>query len=248
MKTSARVIVPCVIDMSGEARRHSMYGNYLSLLFSCDLLPVMVSPFMPPAMLEEVTAEASGLLLCGGVDVEPARYGAERHPQTEPSCPERDQFELDLIALFRQKKKPILGICRGAQLLAVESGGTLHQHVPELVQHESHGNSEVQTANDLFRAPRHEILPVVGSLAASLIGEGAVSVNTAHHQAIASVGSSLSVSAVSPGGITEIVESALADQFVFGIQAHPESDRDETLRPLVTAFADAVKTFHEGRK
>ena len=235
-----KILVPLCIDKRGANGRHFVYGAYLKKLISHNLLPVFISPLMSEQMLQAIVAEARGLLLCGGVDVDPARYGAERHPLTEPSIPDRDMIEFDMVARFYAARKPIFGICRGCQLLAVNSGGTLHQHVPDLKHSDAHGDSEVKTADDLARAPRHDLIVDPSSLCYSILKKERISVNSAHHQGVATVGSSLRAAARTADGLIEIVESTNPDHFVIAVQPHPEEDAQGTLDPLIAAFAQEV--------
>lgn len=157
-----------------------------------------------------------GLVVAGGVDIDPARYGAERHPATEPPQPERDAGELLLVQAAAARDLPVLGICRGAQLLAVAAGGRLVQHLPDLV------------GSDLHRPAAgvpgwHGARFAPGSLVAAAVGE-TLTVNTYHHQAIVDAGT-LTVTGWAEDGTVEAVEDP-SRRFLLGVQWHPEATDD----------------------
>ncbi|MEU3489387.1 gamma-glutamyl-gamma-aminobutyrate hydrolase family protein [Streptomyces massasporeus] len=169
----------------------------------------------------EAVARLDGLVIAGGPDVEPVRYGAEREPRTGPPAPERDAWELALIEAALAARVPLLGICRGMQLLNVALGGTLVQHID--------GHAE---AVGVFGG--HAVKPVPGSLYAGVIPEETF-VPTYHHQAVDRLGEGLVPSAYAADGTVEAVELPSAD-WVLGVQWHPEMGEDvRVMRALVEA-------------
>ncbi|MFI9646971.1 gamma-glutamyl-gamma-aminobutyrate hydrolase family protein [Streptomyces sp. NPDC052040] len=164
-----------------------------------------------PEHAPAAVARLDGVVIAGGPDVDPPRYGAERSPRTGPPAPERDAWELALIEAALASGTPLLGICRGMQLLNVALGGTLVQHID--------GHAE-QTG--VFG--RHPVEPVPGTLYAALAPE-AVSVPTYHHQAVDRLGQGLVVSARAGDGTIEAVERPGPD-WVVGVQWHPEMGED----------------------
>jgi putative glutamine amidotransferase len=169
------------------------------------------------------------LILAGGSDVDAATYGAEPHPETAGIRPERDSFELALARRALERDMPLLGICRGMEVLNVALGGTLCQHVPEIVGHERH--REVPGAFG-----DHEVTLVPGSLAADSAGADRIGVKSHHHQGIDELGEGLVVSGRSVGD--ELVEAIeLPDRcFALGVIWHPEEDvEDRVIGALVAA-------------
>ncbi|MGC4978352.1 gamma-glutamyl-gamma-aminobutyrate hydrolase family protein [Streptomyces sp. DT199] len=169
----------------------------------------------------EAVARLDGLVIAGGPDVEPVRYGAEREPRTGPPAPERDAWELALIEAALAARVPLLGICRGMQLLNVALGGTLVQHID--------GHAE---AVGVFGG--HAVKPVPGSLYAGVVPEETF-VPTYHHQAVDRLGEGLVPTAYAADGTVEAVELPSAD-WVLGVQWHPEMGEDvRVVRALVEA-------------
>jgi putative glutamine amidotransferase len=175
---------------------------------------------LPPLTMEnadELLDHLSGLLLTGGPDVDPSCYGAEPSPELGPTDPVVDAFEIELCRNAYRRRIPILGICRGAQVLNVARGGTLHQHLPDLtgglVQHRQ---SEPGTRTT------HEVRVSPDSSLARTTGGGPVKVNSFHHQAIDRLGLDLKPVAWAEDGMIEAVEGRGA-RFVLGVQWHAET-------------------------
>jgi putative glutamine amidotransferase len=174
-----------------------------------------------------------GFLLVGGADVDPATYGAERHPATGPTYPERDAFEAALVRAAIERDVPVLGICRGMQLLNVALGGTLIQDLsgPD-------GNTIHRRRIGDFEDTENHVELEEGSLAARAAGEGLHVAHCHHHQAIDRLGEGLVVSGRAvKDGLPEAIESA-EGRWVLGVQWHPEV-RDESA--IVSAFVQAAR-------
>jgi putative glutamine amidotransferase len=170
-----------------------------------------------------------GLILSGGADIMPEQYGARRHPATTGLRPERDAAELSLARAALRRNLPILGVCRGMQILAVATGGTLHQHVPDVV-----GTTDHCPGRGFFG--KHEVRFAAGSRLHGLLGERET-VPTHHHQAVADPGS-LTVTGWAEDGIVEAVEDPTRP-FVLGVQWHPEAIEDPRLFDALVAAASA---------
>ncbi|GAA3369419.1 gamma-glutamyl-gamma-aminobutyrate hydrolase family protein [Streptomyces sannanensis] len=165
-----------------------------------------------PAHAASVVARLDGLVIAGGPDVDPSRYGTERDPRTGPPAHERDAWELALIEAALASGTPLLGICRGMQLLNVARGGTLVQHMD--------GHTAGVGVMGL-----HPVTPVPGTLYASVVPEES-SVPTYHHQAVDRLGDGLVASAhASDDGTVEAVELP-GEEWVLGVQWHPEMGED----------------------
>lgn len=197
-----------------------------------------IAVLLPPqptsdAVISRILDGLDGLIVTGGRDVDPARYGQEPHPSTDKPSLERDEWEDALLRGAIDRKLPFLGICRGAQVLNVALGGTLIQHLPEVV-----GDSRYQLGDGNFSDVPVEV--EAGSELSELVGVGVVG-KMYHHQSIDRVADGLTVSARSADGVIEAVE---LDSVPFGIavQWHPEQTQED-LR-LFAGLVDAARTYH----
>jgi putative glutamine amidotransferase len=169
-----------------------------------------------------------GLLLAGGADIDPSSYGAEPHPQTQAAPPGRDVFEIAMATAAIELDMPVLGICRGMQLINVACGGTLLQHLPERQGHEEHCR-----VPGSFDDADHDVEVVAGSLVGRVTGELRHVAKSHHHQGVDRPGDGLVVSARAViDGLPEAIEMP-ERSFVLGVQWHPEVDPDS---PVVGAF------------
>jgi putative glutamine amidotransferase len=175
----------------------------------------------------DVLGVLDGLVLAGGADIGPDLYGAPRAPLTD-SRPDRDAGEITLLRAALDADLPVLGVCRGMQLLAAACGGRLHQHLPDVVGHEKH-----RPAPGVYGT--HPVRFADGSRIAALMGDD-IQVNSYHHQGVADPGS-LTVTGWADDDVAEALEDP-ARRFVLGVQWHPEAARDARLfAALVTAAA-----------
>jgi len=169
------------------------------------------------------------LVLTGGVDVDPALYGQVAHSTTEVPDRRRDGFEVALLRAARGTALPVLAICRGLQVLNVARGGTLHQHLPEVMGHHGHRQAEGS-----YRSHRVRIEP--GTRLSEVLGRAEAEVPAHHHQGIDRLGEGLTVSATADDGLVEAVEDP-ASPFVVGVQWHPEAGHDGALFDALVAAA-----------
>lgn len=173
-----------------------------------------------------------GLVITGGKDIDPGAYGQPPHPATDEPAPQRDRWEFALVREALRRRLPVLGICRGAQVLNVVLGGTLHQHLPDLLGHRRH-----QVGNAVFSTLGVRTVP--GTRLAGVLGDAA-EIRCCHHQAIAELGAGLVVSGWDADGVVEAIELP-GDGFVLAVQWHPEESLDD-LR-LFTAIVDAAGAY-----
>ncbi len=189
-----------------------------------------ISVLLPPqpvdaGIVERVLDGIDGLIITGGRDVDPAAYGSVRHPATDEPLADsriRDVFEIALLQGALRRSLPVLGICRGAQVLNVALGGTLHQHLPDVLGHTGH-----QEGNAVFTTS--SVITVPGTRIESLVGQ-ATEAQCYHHQAIDRLGEGLIVSASDTDGVVEAVEIDPARYprgWAVAVQWHPEERLDD---------------------
>jgi putative glutamine amidotransferase len=192
--------------------------------------------------IEQALAGIDGLMLTGGDDVAPARYGEPVHPTVVEAEAGRDEFEISLVAAARARQLPIFAICRGVQVLNVACGGTLVQDIPSQLAG-ALPHSLPCPPNQPYTLA-HEIWVDKDSLLSKLMRERlvdeSVEVNSRHHQAVKDVASCFRVSATAPDGVVEAIEDPAA-RFCVGVQWHPENFfRTGEFRPLFEGFLDAA--------
>lgn len=188
--------------------------------------------------IDEVCAHLDGLLLIGGEDIDPSLFGEEPHQKLGKVFPQRDEMELALVKAMAQQDKPVLGICRGYQIMNVACGGTLYQDIhaqlaDDLLQHNQLTDLEFAT---------HLVDIVSDSILAECAGTSEIRVNTLHHQAVKEAPSPLVVTAMAKDGVIEAFESSEHSFFV-GVQWHPEAlvKRDDaTSLRLFERFVEAA--------
>ncbi|GAW48317.1 MULTISPECIES: gamma-glutamyl-gamma-aminobutyrate hydrolase family protein [unclassified Nocardioides] len=191
-------------------------------------VPVLLAPVGQSGAADAVVARLDGLVISGGADVDPGRYGAAPHPRTAAWRPDRDAWESALLDAAEAVGLPVLGVCRGMQVMAVHAGGSLDQHLPDLVAHEQHS-----PGGDEFGAV--EVTTTTGTRVAGLVGDR-LSVNCHHHQSVRDHPGYVAAAHAADGTL-EAME-APGDRFSVGVQWHPETAADVgLLAGLVRAAA-----------
>ena len=210
--------------------------GYITAIQQAGALALMLPPdpeavAAPDAVLDRI----DGLIISGGADIDPGSYGAEPHPLTKSTVPERDRFEIALTRRSVELDMPVLGICRGMQLLNVAFGGTLIQHVPDEVGHEQH-----RRYLGTFDNADHEVRLIPGSLAQAAAGETIHNTLSHHHQGVAKIGEGLEVTGYSTlDDLPEAIE-APERRFVLGVQWHPEADQQSR---VISALIEQARAY-----
>lgn len=209
-------------------------ANYLEHVRTAGGVALLVPP--DPALVEHPEAvldRLDGLMLVGGVDIEAGLYGAARHPEADAPIPLRDAVEIALARAAMDRGLPLLGICRGAQVINVARGGTLTQHLPESIGHTGH-----RRATGRFDGNEHDVRTDPGTRARAAAGEELHRAASHHHQAIDALGRGLRVTARAvDDDLPEAVETD-GEGWVLGVQWHPEADpHSRVIAALVAAAA-----------
>ena len=220
-----------------DAEAFLLNRSYVDAIQRAGGLALMIPPdHQAERNPDEVLDVLDGLILAGGADIDPGSYGADSHPMTKGTWPERDSFELALARRALERDIPLLGICRGMQLMNVARGGTLNQHLPDDVGHEDH-----RRVPGSFDGADHDVRLAEGSLAARLAGEVHHGTKSHHHQGIAQLGQGL----VETGwSMLDELPEAIEDpdrRFALGVQWHPEADPQSRLIAALVAEADGAR-------
>lgn len=205
---------------------------YFDAIVRAGGVPVLLPPVGDGQ--REIVGRLDGLVLSGGADIDPARYGAQAHERTRSTRPERDEFEVALLAEARSVGLPVFAVCRGLQLLNVALGGTLKQHLPDALGHDEH----LPTPGTFGR---RRITTSAGSTIARIVGTE-VKVHCHHHQAIDRIADGLRATAWADDGTIEAAELDGAN--VFGVQWHPEEDAADDR--LFAALVDEARRYRLG--
>ena len=232
----------------GEPRQHeiALGLDYPEAVDASGGLPVILPPIEPEGV-GDLVGRVSGLMLSGGPDLHPSAYGAPVDRNLGPTEPELDHFELALLREADALGMPILAICRGMQALNVARGGTLHQHLPDLVGHDGHSPVSGGYGS-------HPVKVAAGSRLAGVLGhpgpQDEIAVPTHHHQAVDRLGEGLTATAWTADGVIEAVEFAAADPdgpgrngsgFALAVQWHPEAGQDQRLLRALVAAAGSLR-------
>jgi putative glutamine amidotransferase len=199
-------------------------------------LPVIV-PLLRPDAIAALLDRVDGVCLPGGPDLQPSVYGEEPHPELGPTEPRVDAVELALVRAADRRNLPILGICRGMQALNVARGGTLHQHLPDVV-----GNRLEHRQPEHGSITTHRVETAPHSRLRSTLGGPSLEVNSFHHQAVKTLGKNLVTTAWAEDGTIEAIEEP-GERLVLGVQWHAEGLRAHA--PLFEALIDAAAGLQE---
>jgi putative glutamine amidotransferase len=190
---------------------------------------------------DELLSLLDGLILAGGADIDPSTYGAQADPHTVDTVPERDRFEIALARAAIERDLPLLGICRGMQLINVACGGTLVQHLPDRLGHGEH-----RRVVGSFEGAEHDVELAEGSVAQAAAGEARHQTRSHHHQGVDCLGAGLVVSGTSAleDDLVEAIEVPERN-FVLGVQWHPEADEQSR---VVSAVVEQARAYRDDRR
>lgn len=179
-------------------------------------LPLLLPYRSGPALIPQLVDLLDGVIFTGGDDLDPSIYGETYHPKTEPVDPDRQRFELALLAEVERRRMPALGICMGCQLMNIHRGGSLHQFLPELdrsapLEHRRFGEPET----------RHDVAIDRNTMLGEALAKDTINANSSHKQSVKQLGRGLRITAHSPDGVVEAIEDPTFPLFV-GVQWHPE--------------------------
>ena len=226
------------ISATADSSKIRLSLNYARSLEAAGLIPLIVPPLTDTTRVGEILDSVGGLLLTGGEDVDPKRYGAPPHPKLGDVNPMRDATELALIEAARERRLPLLAICRGPQILNVAFGGTLYQDLP------SERPSAVDHDPKTERSERtHDVTITADTRLAAATGTARMTVNSYHHQAACKIGKGLHLTALATDGVIEGLECDDPFWWALGVQWHPEdltTDVRSWDRGIFKAFADEV--------
>ena len=235
-------IIGIVADVNDKEGCYCQKNDYISAVQGSGGLPIILPP-LAAGLVEEFAARIDGLILAGGGDLDPTHYGEDSQYEIQYTHPLRDRFELLLVKATLAQERPILGICRGIQVLNVAMGGTLYQDIQEQI-----GEAMIHRQVAPAGHPTHAVKVEPGSLLARLVGQPMLQVNSFHHQAVRAVAPGLVVSAWANKCTIEAIE-APSHHFVLGVQWHPETmwEKDKLAKALFDGLIESAKRGQLGR-
>ena len=222
-----------------ESFHHVLTGHYLRAVTAAGGFPIVLPAL--PDRCDEALDLVSGLLLIGGGDIEARRLGTANHPRAKFFNPLRDEFELAIIPEAIKRRMPLLGVCRGEQLLNVALGGTMYQDIGD-----EQGSTFEHLQEDTPDQPVHAVSVAPESCLAAILGTTQVSVNSTHHQAVRDPAPGLSAVAWAQDGVIEAIESCDNTKgFILGVQWHPErlAAKQPEMQRLFERFVKAAEYY-----
>lgn len=237
-----RIGVSGVVRSWDGADRTGVNAAYVRAILAAGGVPLILSPLLGASLAGRSLEALDGLVLTGGEDMDPSWYGADPSPLLSPPSRERDSFELALFAGARQRELPILGICRGIQLINVAMGGTLFQDLPTerpgRVEHRPEGARDARS---------HRVRLQSGTRAAEAIAGTTVVVNSSHHQAIKDLAPGLIATGWTDDDLIEAVETSPGQPWLLAVQWHPEEMHADARAPERGLFAALVREAGNAR-
>lgn len=219
--------------------------TYVDAILRAGGAPMLIPPLQDETTLRAIYERLDGVLLAGGGDIEPRHYGHEPHEKLGLTDPLRDTAELPMARWAVADAKPLLGICRGVQVINVALGGTLYQDIPSEIASELRHNLSYEREDWTHMA--HEMQLAPGSRFAALMGVRSMPINSMHHQAIKVIAPGLRAVAWAPDGVIEALEGA-GPSFLLGVQCHPEALQaaaDTRWQALFAAFVESCASARQ---
>lgn len=237
-----RPVIGITGSYSDENRRLSLNERYFEAIMRAGGLPVMLPQTDDEDMVHDMLNHIDGLLLSGGVDVLPSRYGEETLPACGTISEKRDAFELLITKLALERNMPIFGICRGIQVLAVAMGATLFQDIESQLGLPAKQHKQEEPYDD----PVHTVRFKEGGLFERITQTQLMPTNSMHHQSIKEAGDNLRIEGITMDGIIEAVCSA-RNEAVLGVQFHPEflAHYSDFAARLFEYFVGKAKEYHQ---
>ncbi len=234
-----------VVDSSNGFRYSGIPLTYSNAVERAGGAPVLIPLQLSEPTLRAIYSRIDALLLAGGVDVHPKEFGEEVAPYCGEIDPARDETELRVTRWALDDGHPILGICRGIQMLNVAAGGSLYQDIPSQLQTDI---SHAYRKGDPYNLRAHPVEFEPSSRVAQVFGTTRLDVNSLHHQSLKKIAPGLRVIARAPDGVVEAVESE-DERFIVGVQFHPELlDDDERMNRLFEAFVASAREYRAKRQ
>ena len=230
-----RPVIGITMDYGDKPRQYMLPYDYTTSIERAGGLPWPLPYMTDLSLIPDIVDRLDGILFSGGDDLDPALYGETWHPKAEPIDPDRQTFELALIAEVETRRMPARGVCLGCQLMNVHRGGSLIQFLPEV---DRDAALEHRKLGDDSR--RHPVRLEPGTRLAQAVGGEEITVNTRHKQSIHRTGRGLRIIAKAPDGVVEGIEDP-SHPFFMAVQWHPENliDRPEHLAPFQLLVAAA---------
>jgi len=234
-----RPVIGITMDYGDKPKQYMLPYDYTTSVERAGGLPWPLPFKSDLSLIPEFVDRLDGILFSGGDDLDPALFGETRHPNAEPIDPDRQRFELALIAEVEKRRMPALGICLGCQLMNVHRGGSLNQFLPDQQRDEALEHRRLAPGDS---TRRHAVKLEPGTRLAAAIGKGEISVNTRHKQSVNRTGKGLRVIAKAPDGVVEAIEDP-SHPFFMAVQWHPEnlSNEPEHLAPFKLLVEHARK-------
>ena len=230
-----------ILPFVDEEKSSRVLNNYVSAVERSGGMGILLPYTTNAEIVDRFISVCDGFLFTGGVDIDPARYGEEMSERCGKICHDRDEAEFFAFKriLDSKEEKPILGICRGSQLINTALGGTLYQDIPSEIE-----TTLIHRQGEPHSAPSHEVNITEGTPLASLFGEKRAPVNSLHHQSTKKLGEGLCIMARADDGVIEAAYMP-SRKFLWAIQWHPERsfDTDERSRKIFGSFVDACINY-----
>lgn len=237
MKSEPTTTHPAIIGITTYGRNASgdfhLPGQYVDAVRNAGGVPILLPPGEP--QISHVLSLIDGLIFAGGGDIDPGLYGGQNHPSVARVDPERDQFELSLAKAVLTDTRPILGICRGSQILNIAAGGGLIEHIPDQY------GQELLHRTGAGGITQHNVVIETKSHLGKIIGRTDLQVVSKHHQAVRGVSPDWQIVARAPDGVIEAIEHK-THPWMIGVLWHPElSLQDTDHQKLFRAFVQAAQ-------